>query len=210
VIRVFIVDDHAIVREGVRRIIGVPGDMEVAGEAANGEAALETLATLGCDVVLLDLALPGIDGLDVLRALKARIPALPVLILSIYPEEDYAFMAYKEGAAGYLTKESLPAELIDAIRKVAQGKRYISDSFGERLMGEVTGTGKKHPHEYLSAREYQVFHMIVTGKTLKEMAAALTLAPTTISSYRSRILQKMNADNNTDLIRYAVDHHLIS
>jgi two-component system, NarL family, invasion response regulator UvrY len=209
-IRVFIVDDHAIVREGVRRILAASGDIDVVGEAASGETALTALSALTCDVVLLDLALPGMDGLEVLRSLKAQTSAQPVLILSIYPEEDYAFRAYKEGAAGYLTKESLPSDLIDAIRKVAQGKRYISDSFGERLMEEVTGTGTKLPHECLSSREYEIFHMIVTGKTLKEMAASLALAPTTVSSYRSRILKKMNVDNNTDLVRYAVDHHLIN
>jgi two-component system, NarL family, invasion response regulator UvrY len=207
--RVFIVDDHAIVREGVRRIISGTSDIEVVGEAASGEDALAEIDRLDCDVVLLDLALPGMDGLKVLRSLQDRKPSVSVLILSIYPEEDYAFRAYKDGAAGYLTKESLPDELIDAIRKVARGKKYISDSFGERLMGEVTGTGKKLPHEMLSTREYQVFRLIVSGKSLKEMAAGLSVAPTTISSYRNRILRKMDADNNADLVRYALDHHLI-
>jgi DNA-binding NarL/FixJ family response regulator len=209
-ISVFIVDDHAIVREGVRRIISATHDIEVAGEAATGEEALVALSSRAYDVVLLDLALPGMDGLEVLRSLKARRPTQSVLILSIYPEEDYAFRAYSEGATGYLTKESLPNELTSAIRKVAEGKRYITDTFGERLMGEATGTTKRLPHESLSAREYQVFLMIVSGKTLKEMAANLSLAPTTVSSYRNRILNKMGADNITDLVRYALDHHLIN
>jgi two-component system, NarL family, invasion response regulator UvrY len=209
-IRVFIIDDHAIVREGVRRIISATGDIEVVGEAANGENALAELKATECDVVLLDLSLPGMDGLEVLRGIQVGMQSsIQVLILSIYPEEDYAYKAYKEGAAGYLTKESLPAELIDAIRRVAKGKKYLSDSFGERLMGELTGTGKKLPHETLSERENEVFHLILAGKSLKEMAAALSVAPTTVASYRIRILKKMGADNNTDLIRYGFEHHLI-
>jgi two-component system, NarL family, invasion response regulator UvrY len=208
--RVFIVDDHAIVREGVRRIIAATNDIEVAGEAASGEEALTALSKVTCDVVLLDLALPGIDGIEVLRLLKARKPDLAILILSIYPEEDYALRAYKEGAAGYLTKDSLPSDLINAIRKIARGKKYLSSSFSERLLNEMTGAVQRLPHETLSAREYQVFCMIVSGKTVKEMSATLFLAPTTISSYRSRILKKMNGDTNTDLVRYALDHHLVS
>jgi two-component system, NarL family, invasion response regulator UvrY len=208
--RIFIVDDHAIVREGVRRIITATDDLEVTGEAASGEEALSALPRSDCDVVLLDLALPGKDGIEVLRLLKAQKPALSVLILSIYPEEDYALMAYKEGAAGYLTKDSLPGELTDAIRKVADGKKYLSDSFSKRLLDEMTGVAVRSPHETLSKREYQVFSMIVAGKSLKEMAGALSLAPTTVSTYRNRILTKMNAENSTDLVRYAIDHHLIS
>jgi two-component system, NarL family, invasion response regulator UvrY len=208
-IRVFIVDDHAIVREGVRRIISATDDIEVVGEAANGEDAVRELKTIECDVVLLDLSLPGMDGLEVLRHLQAGSPSIPTLILSIYPEEDYALKAYKEGALGYITKESLPSELIDAIRRVAKGKKFISDSFGERLMGEITGTAVRLPHEMLSAREMEVFRLILSGKSLKEMASFLTVAPTTVCSYRNRILRKMSAENNTDLIRYGFEHHLI-
>lgn len=208
-IRVFIVDDHAIVREGVRRIIAGCADMVVADEAVSGPEAIEKIPGTDCDVVLLDLALPGMDGLEVLKVLKAGRPDLPVLILSIYPEEDYALRAYNDGASGYLTKESLPSDLIDAIRKVAQGKRYISESFGERLMSKATGSGKKMPHELLSAREYQIFRMIVSGMSVKEIGSELNLAPTTISSYRSRILEKMSMKTNVELARYAVDHHLI-
>jgi DNA-binding NarL/FixJ family response regulator len=209
VIRVFIVDDHAIVREGVKRIIADTADMEVVDEAGNGLDAMGRIAGTGCDVVLLDLNLPGADGFDVLRAVKAEKPSLPVIILSIYPEEDYAFRAYKEGASGYLTKESLPKDLIDAIRKVTGGKRYISDSLGERLMGEIVGPVKKQPHEYLSEREHQIFDMIVAGKSIKEMAAELSLASTTVSNYRARILEKMSMRTNVDLVRYAIEHHLI-
>ena len=208
-IRVFIVDDHAIVREGVKRIIADTTDMEVADEAGNGIDAIRKIPEAECDVVLLDLSMPGADGFDVLRTIRAQKPSLPVIILSIYPEEDYAFRAYKEGASGYLTKESLPKDLIDAVRKVTSGKRYISDSLGERLMGEKTGAGSKPPHEYLSAREHQILRMIVAGKSIKEMAAELSLAPTTVSNYRARILDKMNMKTNVDLVRYALYRHLI-
>lgn len=208
-IKVFIVDDHAIVREGVKRIIADTTDMGVVDEAGNGLDAIGKIPGTECDVVLLDLNLPGADGFDVLRAIKAEKPSLPVIILSIYPEEDYAFRAYKEGASGYLTKESLPKDLIDAVRKVTSGRRYISDSLGERLMGEVVGPGRKPPHEYLSEREHQIFNMIVAGRSIKEMAAELSLASTTVSNYRARILEKMNMRTNVDLVRYAIDHHLI-
>lgn len=209
-IRVYVVDDHVIVREGVKRIVSGSPDMEVTGESGNGLEALRDILGGEYDVVLLDLNLPGMDGLDVLRATKASKPSLPVIILSIYPEEDYAMLAYKEGASGYLTKESLPNDLLQAIRKASGGKRYISDSFGERLMGDITGTGKRLPHESLSDREYEVFRMIISGKTVKEIAGVLSLAPTTVSSYRARVLDKMGTKTNVDLVRYALDHHLIT
>jgi len=207
-IRVFIVDDHAIVREGVKRIVDGCPDMEVAGETGDGRDALRTILAHEYDVVLLDLALPGMDGLDVLREVKAGKPGLPVLILSIFPEEDYAMRAHKEGASGYLTKESLPSELIMAIRKVVKGKRYISDFLGERLVGEATGSREKKLHETLSNREYQIFRMLIAGKTIKEIAGEFCLAPTTVSSYRARILEKMAMKTNAELIRYAIDQRL--
>jgi len=208
-IRIFIVDDHAIVREGVKRIISDTTDMEIAGEAENGLKATREIADGLCDVVLLDLNLPGMDGFEVLRTLKARTSPPSVIILSIYPEEDYAVRAYKEGAMGYLTKESLPGELIHAIRRVAAGKKYVSESMGERLMGDATGASNRPPHESLSAREYEVFRLITAGKTVKEIAAKLSIAPTTVSSYRMRIFEKMKIKTNLDLIRYAVEHGLV-
>ena len=208
-IRVFIVDDHAIVREGVKRIISDTTDMEIAGEAENGLKATREIADGLCDVVLLDLNLPGMDGFEVLRTLKARKSPPSVIILSIYPEEDYAVRAYKEGAMGYLTKESLPGELIHAIRRVAGGKKYVSESMGERLMGDVTGASNRPPHESLSTREYEVFRLITAGRTVKEIAAKLSVAPTTVSSYRARVFEKMKIRRNVDLIRYAVEHGLV-
>jgi two-component system, NarL family, invasion response regulator UvrY len=161
------------------------------------------------DVVLLDLALPGMQGLDVLRTAKARRPNLPVLILSIYPEEQYAVRVIKEGASGYLTKESVPSDLLRAIRRAAQGGRYVSERLGERLARRVAGEGEKLPHESLSSKEYQVFQMIAAGKSVKEIGHDLSLARTTISTYRSRILSKLDLKSNAQLVRYAVEHNLI-
>jgi two-component system invasion response regulator UvrY len=208
-IKVFIVDDHIIFREGLKKVIAATSDIKVAGEAGDGQEALSTILKHAYDIVLLDLALPGMEGLDVLRALKAQRPTLPVLILSMYAEEQYAVRVLKEGASGYLTKESVPSELIRAIRKATQGGRYISDSLGERLAGELTGESEKQPHERLSNREHQIFLMIAAGKTVKEIAHELSLARTTITSYRTRILEKMNLQTNADLIRYAIENRLV-
>jgi two-component system, NarL family, invasion response regulator UvrY len=206
-IRVFIVDDHSIFREGVKRILDGCPDMKFAGESGNGRDALKKILQNEYEVILLDLSLPGMDGFDLLCAIKAKKPALPVLILSIYPEEDYAVRMHKEGASGYLNKESLPNELILAIRKAVRGKKYISDSLGEKLVGkEMSGMDKKKLHQNLTNREYQVFHMIATGKTVKEIAGELCLAPSTISTYRARILEKMYMKTNRDIIHYAIEN----
>lgn len=209
-IKVYIVDDHTLVREGVKRIITDTANMEVVGESGNGIEAIEKIPETACDVVLLDLNLPGADGFEVLRAIRVRKPSLPVIILSIYPEEDYALKGYKEGGAGYLTKDSLPKDLIGAIQKVVSGKRYISDSFSERLMNEITEPTVRLPHERLSKREYQVMKMIVMGRSIKEIAAELSLAPSTVSKYRERILEKIQVKTNSELVRYAMNHHLIT
>ncbi len=208
-IRVLIVDDHTIFREGLKKVLSAFSDIEAAGEAGNGGEALSLMTEDSYDVVLLDLALPGMQGLDVLRAIKARKRSLPVLILSIYPEEQYAVRVLKEGAAGYLTKESVPSDLIRAIRRAAQGGKYVSDSLAERLAGQVIGEGGKEPHEGLSSKEYQVFQMLVSGKSVKEIASELSLARTTISSYRARILSKLRVRSNAELVRYALEHDLV-
>jgi two-component system invasion response regulator UvrY len=210
-IKIYIVDDHTIVREGVKRIIMDTTNMEVVGESGNGIEAIEKIPETVCDVVLLDLNLPGADGFEVLRAVRSLRPSLPVIILSIYPEEDYALKGYKEGGAGYLTKDSLPKDLIGAIHKVVSGKRYISDSLSERLMNEIIEPTTVGPlHERLSRREYQVLKMIVAGKSIKGIAAGLSLAPTTVSKYRERILEKIQVKTNSELVRYAMNHNLIT
>lgn len=209
-INVFIVDDHTIFREGLKRVISGAPDMLVTGEAGDGRQALDLIFETTCDVILLDLALPDMEGLAVLRALSMQKPRLPVLILSIYPEEQYALRVLKLGAAGYLTKESVPDELIRAIRRAAGGKRYISDTLAERMAEKMTGNSNQRPHELLSNREYEVFCMLAAGKAVKQIAYDLCIARTTVTSYRSRILEKMNLKTNVELIRYALDNKLIT
>lgn len=207
-IEVFIVDDHAIFREGLKRVINDAPDMEVTGEAADGSEALKKILAGTCDIVILDLGLPGMTGFDVLRAVKAKRPSMPVIIMSIHTEEEYAVIVLKEGASGYLTKESVPGDLLGAIRKVIKGGIYVSDSLGEQFVHKFLGRTEKSPHESLSKKEYQIFRLIVKGKLIKEIAQELSLARPTVSTYRTRILEKMHMDTNADLIRYAVKHGL--
>jgi DNA-binding NarL/FixJ family response regulator len=207
-IKIFIVDDHAIFREGLRKVIGDTSGMEVVGEAANGPEALQRISSNICDVVILDLGLPGMGGFDVLRALKGKRPSLPVIIMSIQTEEEYAIMVLKEGASGYLTKESVPADLIKAIQKAVAGGTYVSDSLGERFAGKLLGREDERPHERLSSKECQIFRSIIKGKSIKEIAHELSLARPTVSTYRTRVLRKMSMKSNAELVRYAVKHNL--
>jgi len=207
-IRVFIVDDHPIFREGLKKVMSAAPDMEVVGEAADGPEALQRILMNNYDVVILDLGLPGMAGFDVLRTVKAKRPSLPVIILSIHSEEEYAMMVLKERASGYLTKESVPVDLIKAIRKAVTGGTYVSDSLGERFADKLLGRALSKPHESLSNREYQIFSLIVKGKTVKEIAREISLARPTISTYRTRILGKMKMKTNAELVRYAVTHNL--
>jgi two-component system, NarL family, invasion response regulator UvrY len=208
-IQVFIVDDHAIFREGLRKVLCDTAGMEVAGEAADGPEALQRIMESdACDVVILDLGLPGMGGFDVLRTLKVKRPSLPVIILSIHTEEEYAVTVLKEGASGYLSKESVPADLIKAIRKAVSGGTYVSESLGERFAGSLLRRAESEPHECLSGKEYQVFCALIRGKSIKEIAHELALARPTVSTYRSRILRKLGMKTNADLVRYAVRHNL--
>jgi len=208
-IRVLIADDHAVVREGLKRIVADSPDMEVAGEAANGHEVLDFARRHDCDLVLLDLAMPGKDGLDTLKELKLVRPHLPVLVLSVYPEEQYAVRLLRAGAAGYLTKESAPEELVAAIRKVSRGGRYVSESLAEQLALLFGAPNDRPPHEALSDREFRVMVMLASGKTASEVADALCLSVKTISTYRSRALRKMNMRNNAEFSFYAVKHGLL-
>jgi two-component system, NarL family, invasion response regulator UvrY len=207
-LEVFIVDDHAIFREGLKRVINDAPDMEVIGEAADGSEALQKILAGACDMVILDLGLPGMTGIDVLRAVKAKRPSMPVIIMSIHTEEEYAVMVLQEGASGYLTKESVPADLLGAIRKVIKGGIYVSDSLGEQFVRKFLGRAEKSLHEYLSKKEYQIFRLVVKGKLIKEIAQELSIARPTVSTYRTRILAKMKMQTNAELIRYAVKHNL--
>jgi len=208
-LRILIADDHPIVRQGLAQLITKTADMVVADEASNGSEVLEKARASHYDVVLLDISMPGLHGLDIIRQLKKENPKLPILILSMHSEEQYAVRAFRAGASGYLTKQSAPDELLAAIRKVSIGGKYVSSSLAERLATDLEiGTGKL-PHETLSNREYQVMLMIAAGKTVAEIAEVLSLSVQTISTYRSRILQKMQMKNNVELANYAVRNQLL-
>jgi two-component system invasion response regulator UvrY len=209
VIRILISDDHAIVREGIKQILADTDDLVAAGEATNGHEVIEHVRREDWDTVLLDLAMPGKDGLETLKEIKREKPKLPVLVLSIYPEEQYAVRALKAGASGYLTKESAPEELIAAIRKVSQGGKYISASLAEKLASHLELDSDKPVHDTLSDREYQVMLMIASGKTVKEIADDMCLSVKTVSTYRVRALSKMGMKNNSEFTYYAIKYGLI-
>lgn len=208
-IKILVADDHPIVRQGLKQILSEYPDMIVADEAGNGKDVLTKVAKKDFDIVLLDISMPGRNGLDILKELKTKKPKLPVLVLSIYPEDQYAVRVLKLGAAGYLTKESVPEELVAAIRKVARGRKYVSNSLAEKLASDLEINAEKPLHENLSDREYQVMFMIASGKRLKEISEELSLSIKTISTYRSRIMDKMQMRNNAELIRYALQNGLV-
>ena len=207
--KILIADDHTIFREGLKRILSESPDIVVADEARNGTEALRKVLNNDFDLVLLDISMPGISGLDVLKQIKNEKPKLPVLILSVYPEEQYAVRVLRAGAAGYLTKESALDELISAIRRIAQGRKYITSSLAERLATAVESDTDRPPHETLSDREYQVLLLIASGKAVKQIAEELYLSEKTVSTYRSRILEKMNMKTNAELTHYTIKHHLL-
>jgi DNA-binding NarL/FixJ family response regulator len=207
-IRVLIADDHAIVRQGLRQILSDTPDLTVSGEAENGVQAVQMVRTGEWDVVLMDVSMPDRNGIDALKLIKKEYPRLPVLILSMYPEEQYAIRALKAGAAGYLTKQSAPELLVTAIRQVASGKKYVSPSLAEELANAIGDDSERPPHEKLSDREYQTLCMIASGKTPAEIAEALNLSVKTVSVYRARLLEKMNLRNNAELTHYGLKHGL--
>lgn len=207
-IRVLIADDHAIVRQGLRQILSDTPDLTVSGEAENGVQAVQMVRAGDWDVVLMDVSMPDRNGIDALKLIKKEYPRLPVLILSMYPEEQYAIRALKAGAAGYLTKQSAPELLVTAIRQVASGKKYVSPSLAEELANAIGDDSERPPHEKLSDREYQTLCMIASGKTPAEIAEALNLSVKTVSVYRARLLEKMNLRNNAELTHYGLKHGL--
>ncbi len=208
-LRILIADDHPIVRQGLRQLIAKTNDMVVTDEAGNGLEVLSKARASNCDVVLLDISMPGLHGLDIIRQLKSESPRLPILILSMHSEEQYAVRAFRAGASGYLTKESAPDELLAAIRKVSKGGKYVSSSLAEKLASDLEIGAEQLPHETLSDREYQVMRMIAAGKTVAEIAEELSLSVQTVSTYRSRILQKMQMKNNVELANYAIRNQLL-
>jgi len=207
--RVLIVDDHAIVRRGLRELLSDEFHGAAFGEASDARQALEQLRKKQWDVVLLDIMLPGKSGLDLLKELRAEWPKLPVLVLSGYPEDQFAVRVLKAGAGGYMTKESAPEELAKAIRKVLAGGRYVSPALAEKLALGVRKDPTRTPHETLSDREYEVMSRIGSGKTVSEIAEELSLSPKTISTYRARVLEKLDVKNSAQIVQYAIRNGLV-
>ncbi len=208
-IAVFVVDDHAVVRRGIKQILGECPDCALVGEAGTAADALSGLRRTHCDVVVLDISLPDRNGLDLLPQIRQEFPRLKVVMLTMHPEEQYAIRLLKAGALGYLTKDGLPEELVAAIRRVAAGGRYLTPSLAERMADHLGAGGEKPPHERLSDREFQVFCLVAEGKTLTEIAYELSVSVKTISTHRTRILQKTGFKNNAELVGYAVRNGLI-
>lgn len=207
-IRVLIADDHAIVRRGLRQIVSETHDIVVADEVGDGTEVLEKLRVGEYDAVILDISMPD-GGVDLIKELKKKRPRLPILVLSVHPERQYALRALRAGAAGYLNKESAPDELIAAIRRVASGRRYVSPQLAEELASHLSAGADLPPHERLSDREYQVFCLIASGKRGVEIATELGLSAKTVSTYRGRILEKMGMKSNAELTHYAIKHGLV-
>ena len=208
-IRVGIADDHAIVRDGLRHLLSDDVDLRVTGEAANGREALELARGGEVDVLLLDISMPQQSGVDALAAIKARFPDLPVLVLSGFPESHYATALMRQGASGYLNKECDPAEIATAIRTVFRGRKYISPAMAEMLADGLSGAVDKPAHEQLSDRELQVFLRLAQGETVGAMAKAMFLSVKTVSTYRTRVLEKLKLASNSDLTYYALKNGLI-
>ena len=208
-IKVLIADDHAVVRQGLKQILSEVSDMTVVGEAANGDEALARAREEEWDVLVLDISMPGHSAFDILKAMRLERPQRAVLVLSMHAEEQFAMRLLKAGASGYLNKESAPEELVKAVRKVVGGGKYVSPALAEQLAFEADVNANKLPHETLSDREFQVMRMIAAGKMVKEIAEALSLSVKTVSTYRARILEKMNLKTNAELIHYAIQNQLI-
>ena len=206
--RIFIVDDHILIREGLKKILSTEPDLTIVGEAQSGNEALDKLDECRCDVLLLDIALPDKNGLEVLKEMKTRHPKVHVMILSLYPEERYALRAMKDGADGYITKNSATDELFLAIRTVMGGKKYVSPVLTQELVDHLQLDKKQPAHERLSDREFQVLLLIGSGQTVSQIADKLSLSLSTVNTYRTHILVKMNLKTNVELVRYVIENHL--
>lgn len=208
-IRVVLVDDHTVVRRGIRQILSDSDNIEVVGEASNAGEMMQILRTLACDVLLLDISMPGKNGIDALKSVKKEWPKLQVLMLSMYPEDQFALRSLRAGAAGYLTKHSPPEKVIEAVKRLASGKKYITPETAESLADVLDVNQDQAPHELLSDREFQTMRFIASGKTLSEVAEMLCISPKTVSVYRARLLEKMKLKNNSELTHYAIKAGLI-
>ncbi len=208
-IRILIADDHAILRRGLREILVGEFRGAIFGEAGNAQEVLTAVRTQAWDLVILDITMPGRSGLDLLRDLKQLRPDLPVLVLSMHPEGQYAKRVLRSGAAGYMNKETAPKELVTAIRRVLDGGRYVSAALAEKLASDLSAGAARLPHERLSGREFEVLRMIASGKTVSQIAEELHLSVTTVSTHRARLLEKMGMANNAELMRYAMSNGLV-
>ncbi len=208
-IRVMLVDDHAMFREGLKQVLSTTSDLIVVEEASDSQEAIDKAQRGNPDVVVLDIAMPGRDGIEVLKQLKQMKPALHFLILSMYPEDQYAFRSIKAGASGYLTKNKASRELIEAIRRIASGRKYISADVAEQLANDIEKESFESPHKKLSDREYEVMCLIASGKTVKQIATELSLSVSSISTLRTRILKKFGMKTNAEITHYAIKHELV-
>ena len=209
-ISVLIADDHTVVRQGLKQILSTDKQMSVVAEAANGNEVLRALERVKVDVLILDVTMPGKNGLDTLKEVKRNYPALPVLVLSMHPEDQFAIRMLRAGASGYITKESAPEELVEALRKVCSGGKYVSPQLAEKLAVFIEDDNTRAPHERLSDREFEILRMLALGKTVTEVADELLLSVKTVSTYRSRVLDKMKMTTNAELTRYALQSGLIN
>lgn len=208
-IRVLVVDDHNLIRQGIKQILEDTLDIRVAGEASTGHEALEKIRERDWDVVLMDISMPDGSGFETMSQVRSLHPNLPVLMLSMHPEEEFAIRAFRSGASGYLGKDTAANELISAIRKVASGGKFVTPAVAEKLAAQIDITTRSQPHETLSQREFQVFLLLASGKSVSEIADEISLSVKTVSTYRSRILEKMGLRTNAQLTRYAIDNHLV-
>ncbi len=208
-IRIVVADDHTIVREGLKQLLAATGDLQVVGEAQNGHEVMARVRELDCEVLLLDMSMPGKSGIDLIKQVRNEKPRLRILVLSMHEEQQYAVRAIKAGAAGYLTKESAAAQLVAAIRKVAAGGAFISGAVAEQIALGAMPQNEGPPHNALSDREFQVFRMLASGVTVSDVAAQLNLSVKTVSTHKARLMQKMGLASQTELIRYAISHRLI-
>jgi two-component system invasion response regulator UvrY len=208
-IRIMLADDHAVVRKGISQILSDNEDMQVVGEAANAGELMQLLRNQSCDVLLLDISMPGKNGIEALKSVKKEWPQLQVLMLSMYPEDQFALRALRAGAAGYLTKHSSPDKVVGAVRRLASGKKYITPELAESLVNVLDTNPDLPRHELLSDREFQTLQLIASGKTLSEIGESMCISPKTVSVYRTRLLEKMNLKNNAELTHYALKAGLV-
>jgi two-component system, NarL family, invasion response regulator UvrY len=208
-IRIFIADDHPIVRQGLRRIVEADAGLMISGEAGDAATLCSALDSAATDLVLLDVSMPGGPFLETLRSLRERHPTVRVLVLSVHPEDQWAVRALRAGASGYLTKDHSPDQLLEAIRRVYRGGKYVSPTLAEQLASQLDGGGQRAPHELLSDREFEVMRRLGSGLTVTQIASELAISAKTVSTYRNRIMEKMAVESNADLVRYASRYGLI-